>query len=255
MGDADVAAAEFAASSMIAGGERVRAFGRLAGRLPVLSAPLDLLSERHSIDALVAAVQADPRDIAAHLWLGEALQAMQADTPRFDQVRARVALNDPVLFVFSRAMRAGSAPGAAPTDPAAQVLDGCRHLAATRLRSDPRDATALHAFARVELATGHPDRAVQPAKLAVAASTGDDRARALVTLARAYLAVDRDASAANVARKAVAAGCSLGWEILAELLYRGAGPADSAGTARHRRYVELRGRISDDDRRAYHGAY
>ncbi|MGQ0573206.1 MAG: tetratricopeptide repeat protein [Pseudonocardia sp.] len=236
-------------------GERVRALGRAAGRLPLLSAPMDLFSERSGVDALVAAVQADPGDVMAHLWLGEALATMQADARRFDQVRAVVAAVNPASLVLRGAIRTAATLGAAPTDPAGEVFARTRVLAATRLRADPRDAPALHALARVLLATGHPEHAVQPAKLAVAASTGADRARALVILARTYLVLGRDTSAGNVARKAVDAGCSLGWQVLAELLYRDGAIAGDEGTPRHRHYVELRARVTDDDRRAYHGAH
>jgi hypothetical protein len=123
------------------------------------------------------------------------------------------------------------------------------------LRGNPRDAVALHALARAHLATARPDLAGQPAKLAVAAGAGPDRARALVTLAQTYLALDKNASAGNVARKAVDAGCSLGWEVLAELLYRDGAPESDTWPRRHRHYVELRARVTDDDRRAYHGVH
>jgi hypothetical protein len=241
---------ETAAGSAV--GDGVRAAGRVAARLPLLSAPMDLFSGRNGVDALVAAVQAEPDGVVAHLWLGEALQAMQADARRFEQVRAVLGVLNPTSFVLREAARTAATLGAAPVaDPATQVLARCRHLAAAALRTDPRDATALYALARVELATGRPGYALQPAKLAVAAR-GADRASALVVLARTYLALDRDASAHNVARKAVDAGCSLGWEVLAELLFRAPAPP---GVDRQREYAALRSRVTDDDRRAYHGAY
>lgn len=251
MRHAELLARAGASATGAALGERVRAFGRVAGRLPLLSVPTDLFAERNAVEALGAAVQADPHDVLAHLWLGEALLAMQADARRFAQFRAVI---DPASFVVREAVRTAAALGATPSDPAAQVLARCRYLAATALRRDPRTGVALYALARVELATGRPDLAVQPAKLAVAASAGADRGRALVVLARAYLALGRDASAANVAQQAVTAGCSLGWEVLAELLYRADTPGEDDGTPRHRRYVELRSRVTEDDRRAYHGA-
>lgn len=237
-------------------GRGVRSAGRAAGRLPLLSAPMDLFGTRNGVDALVAAVQADPEGVLPHLWLGEALQSMQADTRRFEQVRAVVATLNPASFVFRAAVRTAAQLGAAPaTDPAAQVLARCRHLAASALRSDPRDAVALYALARVALATGRPDLAVTPAKLAVAATPGPQtpcagpagRGQSLAVLARAYLALGKDASAANVARKAVEAGCSLGWAVLAELA--GRGPEGRRAAA------ELRARVSDADRRVHHGAY
>lgn len=224
-------------------GRQVRAAGRVAGRLPLLSVPMDLFGSRNGVDALVAAVQADPDGVLPHLWLGEALQAMQADSRRFEQVRAAVAILNPASFVVRQAVRTAAQLGAAPaSDPGAQVLARCRFLAATALRTDPRDAVALYALARVALATDRPDLAVQPAKLAVAAATGPQRGRALTVLARAYLAVGRGDSAANVARQAVDAGCSLGWEVL-------------AGAAAPGAAAELRARVTEADRRAYHGAY
>jgi hypothetical protein len=115
-------------------GGRVRALGRAAGRLPLLSAPMDLLGERHTLDALVAAVQSDPNDVMAHLWLGEALRTMQADVRRLDQVRAVVAAVNPASFVVRQALRTAATLGAAPPDPASQVLARCRHLAAGAAR-------------------------------------------------------------------------------------------------------------------------
>ncbi|MGE3288291.1 MAG: hypothetical protein AB7J32_19640 [Pseudonocardia sp.] len=279
-------------------GHGVRSAGRVLGRLPVLSAPMDLFGSRHGVDALVAAVHADPHGILPHLWLGEALQSLGTDARRFEQVRAVMAALDPASFAIRQAVRTAARLGAAPAaDPPAQVLARCRRLAAHALAVDPRDAVALYALARVALATGHADLAVQPAKLAVAAfglwarpdpavpgagpglgtrptpgarpapgtpgtrpvpgtpdarldpgaPGGDDRGRALVVLARAYLVLGRDASAANVARQAVDAGCSLGWAVLAELAVRGPGGI--------RAHAELSGRVTDADRRAYHGAY
>lgn len=231
-------------------GRHVRAFGRLAGRLPVLSVPTDLLTGRNGVDTLVAAVQEQPDDALAHARLGEAMQAMQADARYLEMARTVRAMFDPTSLVFREAMKTAARLGAPAVDPAAQVFARARHLAASRLRTDARDAAALHALARVELATGRPDLAVTPAKLAVAAS--GDRGHALVTLARVHFALGADPSAANVARKAVDAGCSLGWQVLAELLYRDV-PADDP--PRHREYVAMRGRVTDADRRAYHGVH
>ena len=251
----DLLARAGASAAGAALGARARVLGRAAGRLPLLSAPMDLLGERHAVDALVAAVRTDPGDVMAHLWLGEALRTLQADARRLDQVRAVAAAVNPATFVVRAALRTAATLGAAPQDPASQVLARCRHLAAAALRENPRDAVALHALARAHLATARPDLAGQPAKLAVSAGAGADRARALVTLARVYLALGKDASAGNVARKAVDAGCSLGWEVLAELLYRDGAPESDAWPRRHRHYVELRARVTADDRRAYHGVH
>lgn len=242
-------------------GERARALGRLAQRVPLLTAPADLFRERNNVEPLLAAVRARPDDALVHLWLGEALLAMQAEARRFEIARSVV---NPAAALLRETVKAAAALGATPADPATAVLARARVLAALAVRAEPRDAAALHVLARADLATGHPERAVQPAKLAVAAASHDPargpegtlRGQALVTLARAYLALGRDASAANVARKAVDAGCSLGRLVLAELLYRGdeAAGADP-GTARHRAYVEHRGLVTEADRRAYHGVH
>ncbi|MGD9531511.1 tetratricopeptide repeat protein [Pseudonocardia sp.] len=283
-GDVLARAGETAAGAAL--GHGVRTAGRVMGGLPLLSAPMDLFGSRHGVDALVAAVQSDPDGILPHLWLGEALQSLRTDARRFEQVRTVVAALDPASFVIRQAVRTAAQLGAAPAaDPAAQVLARCRHLAARALAVDPRDAVALYALARVALATGRADLAVQPAKLAVAAfglragsgtgapagvpDTGTptarpgtgapaarpgagapddgDRGRALVVLAHAYLVLGRDASAANVARKAVDAGCSLGWTVLAELAVREPGGL--------RAHADLSARVTDTDRCAYHGAY
>jgi hypothetical protein len=235
-------------------GQGVRTVGRHTQRIPLLSAPADLCAERNGIDTLMAAVRADPRDPLAHLWLGEALLTMQRDVRLLDL--ARTALN-PQGAVLREALKTAAALGTPSSDPALQVLGSAEQLAALRLGAKPRDAVALHVIARVRLATGRPEDALQPAKLAVAAG-GGEQARALVTLARVYFTLGRDAAAANVARKGIDTGCSLGWQVLAELLYRDSASGDGhddTGSPRHREYVTLRSRVDDADRRAYHGVH
>jgi len=232
-------------------GHGVRTVGRHSQRIPLLSVPADLCAERNGIATLVAGVRADPRNPLAHLWLGEALLTMQRDVRLLDL--ARTALN-PQGALLREALKAAAALGQPSPDPALQVLGGAEQLAARRLQTNPRDAVALHVIARVRLATGRPEDALHPAKLAVAAG-GAEQAQALVTLARVYLTLGRGASAANVARTAVDAGCSLGWQMLAELLYRAGAADDDTGLPRHREYVTLLSRVEDADRRAYHGVH
>jgi hypothetical protein len=234
-------------------GHGARAFGRWAQRMPLLTAPTDLVRERHNVEVLFDAVRADPRDVLAHLYLGEALAAMEADLGRLDLVRMSV---NPTSVMFREALRTASTIGSPHprADPAEQVLRRCEALAALRLRADCRDAVALSALARVRIVTGNAAQAVQPAKLAVAASAGPARGAALVTLARAYTGVGQADAAQRVARKAVDAGCSVGWEVLADLLYRGGSDAaERPDGPRHREHAAMLARVADADRLAYHG--
>jgi hypothetical protein len=234
-------------------GQGARAFGRWAQRMPLLTAPTDLIRERHNVEVLFDAVGADPNDVLAHLYLGEALAAMEADLGRLDLVRVSV---NPTSLMFREALRTASTIGSPQpqADPAAQVLKRCEALAALRLHADCRDPVALHALARVRIVTGNAGQAVQPAKLAVAASAGPARGAALVTLARAYTGAGQTDAAQRVARKAVDAGCSVAWEVLADLLYRGRSTGDERSDGpRHREHAAMLARVSDADRLAYHG--
>jgi len=235
-------------------GQGARAFGRWAQRMPLLTAPTDLIRERHNVEVLFDALRADPNDVLAHLYLGEALAAMEADLGRLDLVRMSV---NPTSIMFREALRTASTIGSPrpQADPAEQVLKRCEALAALRLRADCRDAVALHALARVRIVTGNGAEAIQPAKLALAASAGPARGPVLVTLARAYVAARQPDAAERVARKSVEAGCSLGWEVLAELFYRGGSgaAAERADGPRHREHAAMLARVTDADRLAYHG--
>jgi hypothetical protein len=136
------------------------------------------------------------------------------------------------------------------------MLNRAHGLAVARLRKNNRDTDALHVIARVELAMSRPQESVVAAKLAATSTAGPARGAAFATLSRAYLALGEDGPAHRSARLSIKAGCSIGWDTLAELLYR---PTDDPGgdgdAGRYRQYVEAKSRVTAEDRQAYHGLH
>jgi len=235
-----------------AAGSAVRRLGARARQIPLLTLPADALQERNGVRMLAENAAANPDCPMAHLWLGEALSALAKDQLVFNA--ARTVLN-PLSALSREAMRAVGRMGAGQ-DPAQQVLRRAYVLAVARLRKDKRDAVALHAIARIELANRRPDQAVLPARLAATASEGAARGAAFATLSRAYLSLGDDDRARRSAMAAIDAGCTIGWDTVAELLYRpGEGPHANQDGSRQRQYVDIKSRVTDEDRRLYCGVH
>lgn len=231
-------------------GGAVRRVGSVARQLPLLSAAADVMQEKNNVRVLAEQAAANPNDPLVHLWLGEAMVTMARDQLVFDAVRTAV---NPMTAVVRESARALGGLGAG-VNPVQHVLGRAHALSVLRLRTNKRDDVALHVVARVALAKNRPEEAVTPAKLAATASSGTDRGFAFATLSRAFLGIGDDTLARRAATAAVAAGCTLGWDTLAELLYRADEVVEEqADRSRYRQYVDTRSKVSSEDRRRYAG--
>jgi hypothetical protein len=238
-------ASEKAASA----GRALRSVSGVLQGLPLVSLPADLLRAKSSIAELAERVKAEPENPYPSLWLGEALKALERDT-RF-YLAARAALQ-PTTLLVSQALKTGAMVGAdSVASPAERVLGRAFELADRRVSNGRFDADALHVIARVYLARGTPEAALEPARLALADASDPGRGAFLFTLARAFLAAGRLSSARRAAELAIAAGMTLGHELLAELLFR----ENGASTAKERQqaYVDRLDQVDERDRIAYYG--
>jgi hypothetical protein len=229
-----------------------RATRRVAAELqglPGLSAPADVLRAKNAIGDLAARVEAEPDNPYAYLWLGEALKALERDTRVYVVIRA---LAQPGSLASRYVLKVGAGIGAETAVSASdEMLRRAFALADQRLRRDDFDADALHAIARVYLAKGAPETAVHPATLALRDPSHPSSGAFFFTLARAYLAAGQLPAARRAAERSIAAGTTLGYELLADLLF--AGDAESETKERHQEYVQLFGQVAAADRTAYYG--
>jgi hypothetical protein len=229
-------------------GRGLRALSGELQRLPVVSLPADLLRAKSSIAELAERFRAEPENPYASLWLGEALKALERDTRYY--LVARGVLQ-PTALLASQALKTGALVGAEPAESASErMLARAFELAERRLK-DGFDAHALHVIARVYLARRTPDAALEPARLALADASETGRGAFLFTLGRALLGTGRLSEARRAAELAIAAGMSLGHELLAELLFRDDDAGEEAG--RRQAYVELLDRVDERDRIGYFG--
>jgi hypothetical protein len=228
---------------------------RVAGRLsqvPLLGIGGHAVQACHGVGVLTERVRVHPQHPVYHLWLAEALARAERDATRVRIARgATSAVFNPTSLVVREAVRASVTLARAEDEPASRrVLRSAWCLACARVQLDPADHEALHVMARVYLAHGMNAQAAQFAALATSAGAP---AESLVTRARALCRDGRLEAAQHDAQRAVQHGCSVGNEVLAEVLaarMRAGGDADAAGL--RRAYAEL-GPISAEDRTRYWG--
>ena len=233
-----------------AGGKRVgavvRRVGAEAGRLPGITILGDTFTHRHGVDVLLTRFREDPTDPERAVWLAEALRRSERD--RWVWRAARTVV-DPSTLVVRSAMGAAATLGADADRrrPSERVLRHGFHHAVRRVRSDARDAGALHTLARIYLSRGHPAVARELAGLAAMAAP-DDAGLALVTAAHAAAASGAAEDARSLATAAVDHGCSLGWAVLSRLV-----DEESDTAARVAERARLLALVTDEDRVRYHG--
>ncbi|MBB5867969.1 hypothetical protein F4553_001348 [Allocatelliglobosispora scoriae] len=231
-------------------GKAVRTIGGELSKLPLLSLPSDVMTERNGITELTALVAAEPTDPARSLWLGQALRAMERDQKIYFAVRSVV---DPTKVVTRQLVGAAAEMGATSRVRVSErMLKRALALAILRLKDDPKDTAALEVAARVYLIRSGADKAMRTAKLAVATAPKGKRGSQLVTLALVYLAAQQIESAVKAADLAVKSGHTMGYQVMADALYQGE-QAESTARERHREFVRLAGQVTPDDRVAYLG--
>ena len=208
-----------------------------------------MVEQRRGVAHLNSRVRDHPEDPVLTVQLAEALRLMHRDMGLF--LAARTVWNPyaPLVAEATR-MSAGLASGEL-LSPADAALRRAFSLAVLRLRDDHEDADALQTTARVYLATGRPRDGVPPAKLAIMCAPPASKATALYTLGRLYRHTGHHTAARDAAVLAVDSGCSLGWHLLADLVFTSR-EHDGTG-ARVAAYRELIGRVDPEDIAAYRG--
>jgi hypothetical protein len=246
-------------------GTAVRAvLGELA-RLPIVTAVGDAVRAKNTIRPLLEAVRRQPDDPWANLHAGEALRAAEQDMGWYVRFRT---VTDPSSVLVRLALRSAVALGRdRPEEAGAQHrVDGAEvllrrayALALGRTRADATDLDAFHVIGRIFLAQAMPGAAYRALhtgfRQAVAGGAPPDPA-ALVTLARASLALGRLDEARSHAAAAIGLGCSVGNEVLADLVFDDSATSTSTSSStrsRISRFTTLMERVTDDDRAAYYG--
>lgn len=213
-----------------------------------LSAPSDALRAKNGIAELAALVEAQPDDPYAYLWLAEALKTLERDTRVYVVARA---LANPTSLATRHLLKTGASIGAEPAVPASEQMLRRAHALADHRLKQGFDAHALHVIARVYLAKGSPEAAIRPATLALRDLSHPGCGEFFFTLGRAYLAAGQLPSARRAAERSIESGTTLGYELLADLLFSEDGA--NAAKERHHEYVELLARVDRADRTSYYG--
>jgi hypothetical protein len=229
-------------------GDLVRKGTAELAALPWFSLASDAAAARSGVRDAVKAARKHPGEPLPAVRLAECLRRSEADLRAYRIVRTAV---HPTSLVARTGLRAGAALG--QEGPARRQSElAARRAAAVavdRLRARPGDGDALEALARAALLQGRASRATGVARAAVSASSG--AGGPLVTLARAHMAAGERADAARVAALAVRRGCTVGYEVLADLCLRDAPSADHR--AQVAAYERLMARVDAKDFRSYYG--
>jgi hypothetical protein len=223
--------------------------GRHVGQLPVLSLPRALIEQSRGVAHLTKRVRDQPEDPVLAVQLAEALRLMHRDMRLF--TAARTVWNPYAPLVAEATKMSASLASGELLSPADAALRRAFSLAVTHLHSDQENVDALQTTARVYLATGRPHDGVLPAKLAILCATATTKPTALYTLGRLYRHTGHHVAARDAAVLAADGGCSLGWHLLADLVFTSQ-EYDSTG-ARVSAYRELLGRVDPEDIAAYRG--
>jgi hypothetical protein len=233
-----------------AAGRATRRFTAELQRLPILSAASDALQQKNAISELAERFEAEPDSPYTSLWLGEALRALERDMRVYAAARA---VYQPTSLATRHLLKTGARLGAESGASASeQFLSRAFVLADLRVKSAGFDAQALDVIARVYLAKGSPGAAVGPATLALRDPSDPDRGAFYFTLGRACLGADNLAAARRAAELAIESGMTLGYELLAEMLFRE--DAANRSWSRCREYADLLAMVDRRDRVTYYGA-
>ena len=216
--------------------------------LPWFSLTTDAAAARSGVRDAVRLVTKQPPEPLPSVWLAECLRRTEADLRAYRLVRTAL---HPMSVVTRTGLRAGAALGKTETSQLQSEFATRRAtaVAVARLRGTPGDSDALHALARAALLERSFPEAVKVARVAVGASNG--AGPVLVTLARAHLAAGERTDAARVSALAVRRGCTVGYEVLADLALRDASAADYRQQVAA--YERLLSRVEAKDYRDYYG--
>ncbi len=227
-------------------GVRARSATAALAKLPVFTLSTDVMKAKHGVDGLYTHLKEDTEDPLRYVWLAEAMGRVKRDSAAYSKVRS---VADPSFFLVGQAVKVANSLGAEAKDPTeTRLLKRAFSLSASRIKSDRRDAPALHVLARVYRAQGDADEAIKFSRLAYAADESDPLP--LVTLAQLVLSTGRTDPARSIADRAVTEGAGFANTILADLalLDETVTPAE-----RIERYSAACDAIADADREAYLG--
>ncbi len=234
-----------------AAGAAVRSVASLAGRIPLASLTTDTIAARHGLGPLTEHLRAHPDDPMAGARLLDAMARADVSRRRYRAVRTTL---DPTSWV-TRTVTATAAEMGRTNAPFAERLGRSVYtLAVDDLRTDPGDGRAWHALARVHLARGDADGARRLATLAALADP-EERAGALVTLARAEYLFGSLPEADRMAEAAVAAGQTVGWEIRADVCVAAAVQDPTNRTQRLEQAVAWKRLVEPEDVAEYVGVH
>lgn len=234
-------------------GTAVRAMANAARRLPLTGLTTDTIAARHGLGPLTEHLRANPSDPMAGARLVDALARAATERRRYRNVRTVV---DPTSWV-TRAVSGSVGSIGRDVDPDQDRLARSTWaLAVSVIRQDPANGGAWHALALVHLARGDGDGARRFAEIAALADPSE-RPVALVTLARADLALGDVDAAHRSAAAAAGAGQTMGWDVLADAHTAAAVDADDIGSRGPHldEAARCRALVDDDDRARYTGVH
>lgn len=229
-------------------GAAIRRVQDEASRLPGVTVISDSFRSAHGIDVLAQRLRDDPAEPWHHLWLGEAIGRQTRGQNRFTAARA---VFDPSVVLTKTATRAAGRVANDGETLETRLLKRAYVTSLRRLHSDLRDHDAWHIVSRVYLAREQPASAKSAATVAALLAPGDGRV--LTTLADAQSRLLEYVAAAGSADAGIAAGCSMGYRVKAQLVSQTASGTLKARAAAVAASEELLAMVKDADLEAYQG--
>jgi len=196
-------------------GNAARTFVSWYQKIPVVSAPADLIRAKNGLEGLVDAVKTRPDDPEPYLWLGDAIAKAMRDGKTYMWARAIV---EPMALVEGTAIRAATRLGL-EDPPDVSLKKSAFALCVRRLQENTRDTTALYVASRIYLTRDSPSQALRFAHLA--RITDPNNAQPLVVMAMTYLRVQDHQSAGAFAWQSIDGGCTVGYQVLSHLVLGG----------------------------------
>jgi hypothetical protein len=220
------------------------------GQLPGVTAIADASRSVHGVGALAELVVEQPTNPWAYVWLAEALRKMKQTQRITTGIRAVV---EPSSLLTKSAITGLNKVGSAGASLEDLLLRRAYILACQALTAQV-SGDSLHVLARVYRAAGQPDgaaTALRPALLLAGKHAGAAHA----TSARLHYEQRDFRAARQDAQAALKLGCSIGNEVLADLVSAQArgGPKVRAEAVQHA--AELRGTVRRADLVSYYGTY
>lgn len=245
---------QLAAFAQTDAGQKTVAFVERAqhevSRLPVITAVADATRSMHGLAPLTQRVVDAPEDPWTHLWLAEALARMKRTQRVTTGARAAI---EPSSLVTRTAVAGVSKVGSAGVSVEERLLRRS-YVLASRSLGTALSADKLHVLGRVYLAVGEVGHAATALKPALMIG-GKDEPMVNVTAARLHFAERRYDDARREAQTALDHGCTLGNEVLADLMSAQATGGVRARAEAVQAAAELRGSVNRQDLIAYYGTF